>query len=129
VALQGTVLPFGDPKGYALALLVEVLSGSLSGAMFGLHLNDMWTDFKNPKDVRHCFGALDVSKFTDLQVLKERMDQLIREIKRVPKARNVPEIFMPGEIEYQKAGIPLPEVVFEDLRKLGDKWRVPFTLE
>ena len=34
-ALKGTLLPIGGPKGYGLALMVDVLAGMLSGAAFG----------------------------------------------------------------------------------------------
>ncbi len=34
-ALKGTLLPIGGPKGYGLALMVDVLAGMLSGATFG----------------------------------------------------------------------------------------------
>jgi len=133
-ALAGSVLPFGGPKGYAVALLIDVLCGVMSGAMFGPHLNNMWNDFTNPQNVGHIFSVLDISKYTDVGEFKKRTDQMIREIKESPKAKNVNEIFLPGEIELRKAaqrrkeGIPMPEVVFEDLRKLGEKWNVPFTL-
>lgn len=133
-ALEGSVLPFGGPKGSAIALLVDILCGIMSGAMFGPHLNNMWNDFVNPQNVGHCFSVLDISKYTDVETFKRRIDQMIREIKESPKAKNVTEIFMPGEIEYKKAiqrrrdGIPVPNVVFEDLKKLGQTWGVAFEL-
>lgn len=133
-ALEGTVLPFGGPKGYGIALLVDVLSGILSGAMFGPHLNNMWNDFENPQNVGHCFGILDISKYIDVDNFKSRMDQMIQEIKESPKAKGVEEIFLPGEIEYRKnilrrkEGVPVSNVVYEDLRGLAEKWGIPFTI-
>lgn len=131
-ALEGSVLPFGGPKGYAIALLIDILSGILSGATFGPHLNNMWNDFTHPQNVGHCFGALDIAKFTDPDQFLADMDRMIGEIKSAPAAQGVDEIFLPGEIERRKSeqrrseGIPLTPVVYEDLRKLGEKWQVPF---
>jgi LDH2 family malate/lactate/ureidoglycolate dehydrogenase len=131
-ALAGSVLPFGGPKGYAIALLIDILCGILSGATFGPHLNNMFQDFNNPQGIGHCFCALDISKFTDVEVFKRRMDQMIREIKQSPRAQPTGEIFMPGELEQRKAeirrrqGIPVPAVVFAELSRLGEKWQVTF---
>lgn len=133
-ALEGTVLPFGGPKGYSIALLIDILSGILSGAMFGPHLNNMWNDFKNPQNVGHCFGVLDISKYIDVNIFKSRIDQMIREVKEAPKAKGIEEIFLPGEIEYRKSiqrrkeGIPVPNVIYEELRALAEKWDIPFSI-
>ncbi len=34
-ALKGTLLPLGGPKGYGLALMIDVLAGLLSGSQYG----------------------------------------------------------------------------------------------
>ena len=123
--MKGTVLPIGGPKGYGLALFVDVLCGLLSGAKFGPYLGNMWNDFENPQDVGHIFCAIDISKFVDLDTFKERMEQMIGDIKDLPKNPGVGEIFMPGEIEVGKksaameGGIHLSDVVYQELLELG----------
>jgi LDH2 family malate/lactate/ureidoglycolate dehydrogenase len=127
-ALEGTVLPFGGPKGYAVALLVDILSGILSGANFGPYLNNMWNDFENPQKVGHCFSVMDIKKFQDIGAFKDKMDRMIRDIKESPKARDVVEILLPGEPEHRrreknlKEGIPLGKKVHEELVNLGKRW-------
>jgi len=37
-AMKGTLMPIGGPKGYGLALMVDVLAGLLSGSQFGPHV-------------------------------------------------------------------------------------------
>ncbi len=34
-ALKGTLMPIGGPKGYGLALMIDVLAGMLSGSLYG----------------------------------------------------------------------------------------------
>jgi LDH2 family malate/lactate/ureidoglycolate dehydrogenase len=57
---------------------------------------------------------------------------MIREIKNSTPAKNVPEIFLPGEIELRrrqkclKEGIPLASAIVEDLRREGKEWQIPF---
>jgi LDH2 family malate/lactate/ureidoglycolate dehydrogenase len=56
------------------------------------------------------------------------------EIKALPKAPGVSEIFLPGEIEQRRRaerkanGIELSDVVYEELRGLGEQYGVEFTL-
>ncbi|MCX7787417.1 MAG: Ldh family oxidoreductase [Spirochaetes bacterium] len=131
-ALEGTVLPFGGPKGYGIALLIDVLSGVLSGAAFGVHLNNMWNNFSDPQNVGHCFAAVDVKKFLPLEEFKAKIDQMILEIKGNPRAKGVEEIFLPGELEHRNRcrnlieGIPMSKNVYEDLRQLGKRLGLAF---
>jgi LDH2 family malate/lactate/ureidoglycolate dehydrogenase len=131
---QGTVVPIGGPKGYGLSLFMDILCGILSGAQFGPYLGNMWNDFVNPQNVGHFFCAIDISKFTDAGVFKKRIGQMIRDIKALPKNEGVGEIFLPGEIEQRRRaerkadGIPVEDVVYEELRALGQKYGVEFSL-
>jgi LDH2 family malate/lactate/ureidoglycolate dehydrogenase len=131
---QGTVVPIGGPKGYGLSLFVDILCGILSGAQFGPYLGNMWNDFTNPQNVGHFFCAIDISKFTDFDVFKTRLGQMIDEIKALPRDEGVSELFMPGEIEQRRRaerkakGIPMDAVVYEELRGLGQKYGVEFMI-
>ena len=123
--MKGTVLPIGGPKGYGLALFVDVLCALLSGAQFGPYLGNMWNDFVNPQNVGHFFCAIDISKFTDLDTFKDRMEQMAADIKALPKNPGVEEIFLPGEVELKKkqaaveGGVHLSDVVYQELLELG----------
>ena len=132
--MKGTVCPIGGPKGYGLSLFMDIMCGILSGAQFGPHLNNMWNDFENPQDVGHMFLCVDVSKFVPLDEFKSRIAQMKEEIKALPKSPGVSEIFLPGEIEQRRRaerkanGIELSDVVYEELRGLGEQYGVEFTL-
>lgn len=124
-ALEGTVLPFGGPKGYSISLMLDVLSGILSGAAFGPYLCNMWNDFTNPQNVGHYFNAIDVNKFIPLDEFKQKMDSMIRDIKGSPRAKGVDEIFLPGEMEIRRKakrlaeGIPLGTKTHSDLLEIA----------
>ena len=129
-ALKGAVLPLGGAKGYALALAVEVMSGVLSGAAFGPHVNNLYKDNDPPANVGHSFILLDVSSWLDLDDYYDRMDQFLDEIKATPRAKGVGEIFYPGERRYttyhekMKEGISLPSAVQKELEGLGREYGV-----
>ena len=134
-ALEGTVLPFAGPKGYGIALIIDILCGILSGAAFGKHIKDMYAEFENPTNIGHVFGVIDIGKFIPIEIFKDNIDQMINEIKSTPRAEGVSEIFLPGEIEFKKKesrlieGIPLTRAVLDELKREGIKCKIEYTLE
>lgn len=55
-ALGGAMVPMGGDKGFALALLVEMLAAVLSGAAIGPQVGDR---FKTPTNFGHAFWVID----------------------------------------------------------------------
>lgn len=87
-AIEGALLPFGDYKGYAMSLMVEVLSR----VMFDIQLDE------NTKGKRGYFMIfIDPSKFGDINKFKQNTSDLINKIKSSRKAKGTEEIFLPGE--------------------------------
>ena len=134
-ALAGSVLPFAGPKGYAISLLIDILSGILSGGPYGPNINNLYENSKDPQCVGHFFGVINIEKFIPVENFKSMVDKMIREIKDSPKGKNTKEIFLPGEIEYNiqqkrlNEGIPITMPVLEDLKELGKAYSVPFTVK
>jgi LDH2 family malate/lactate/ureidoglycolate dehydrogenase len=89
----GFMAPLGEPlaphKGFGLALLIDALSGVLSGGAFGRGLGG------GPPG--SFFWALDVEAFMPEREFRERMDQQIDQIKGAERLAGVEEIFVPGE--------------------------------
>lgn len=124
-ALKGTLLPMGGPKGYGLALVLDILCGVLSGAAFGAHTGSLFGDLDRPQNIGHFMLALDVNSFRPLNEFKNTMDSLILSIKSSEPAEGFKELFLPGEIEYTKTeeraqkGIDLNPVVAQNLLNLA----------
>lgn len=125
----GTLLPLGGYKGYGLALMVDVLSGILSGAAFGPYVSNL-RRLDAPQNVGHFFAALDIAAFADPQEFLESMERLVRDIKGARRAAGKEEIYLPGEIEWnweekrRREGIPVPDEVLAELRLLGERYGV-----
>jgi len=134
VALKGTVLPFGGYKGSAIATIIEALTGVLGGSVFGTQITGM-DKAESPARVSHCFMAIDLARFGPVGEFKKRVDQMIAGIKGTPRAKNVEEIFLPGEIEERKKqqrlkdGIPLARVTLDELKREGAACGITYTLE
>ena len=120
----GSLLPIGGAKGSGLALLVEVLSGILSGAGTAPHLHDLYS-FEAPQGVGHFLGVLDVAHFIDVDEFRRGVSAMAVEVKSLKKADGFSEILMPGEREIKTAkerstaGIDLPDEVCAELAALG----------
>ncbi|MDR6881002.1 Ldh family oxidoreductase [Bacillus sp. 3255] len=127
-ALEGSVLPVGGPKGYAISMFIDILSGVLTGAGYGQYVNNMYENWDEPQNVGHFFIAVDISRFLPLELFKQRVDQYIRQIKSEPKAPGVTEIMVPGDMERRQTedrkreGILLPPKVAAELNEIGMKY-------
>jgi LDH2 family malate/lactate/ureidoglycolate dehydrogenase len=127
-ALKGFVQPVGGPKGYALTLVIGMLSTMLSGAFFGSEVTHMYEDLERPQNVGHLFGVLPVGLFEDIGVYQRRMDKAIREMRNARRAPGVERIYLPGEREYlwhaerRRNGIPLGQGVFSELNEVGARY-------
>ena len=126
------VLPFGGPKGYGLALMIEVLCSCLSGALTGQTMGSFY-DFSGKKQDSGFFvGAINAGGLMEL--FSENTAQLFDSVKSSQKADGVSEIFIPGEIEqrnYEKAqqqGITLSEPVLKELQQLSQSCGIPLDI-
>ena len=131
-ALLGTVLTMAGHKGYALALMVEMFSGVLSGAAVGPDVGSMYKNMDRKQDVGHFFCLFDVSAFLDYEEYLRRVDETIDRIKAQKKRPGVEEILVPGERSARRArmhaaeGIPLPEETLKELEHWCSRLQVAF---
>lgn len=80
---DGTLLPMGH-KGFGLAIMVEVLTGVLSGAGILSEMGLWFRDTAIPVNTGHFFMVLDIKAFCDLEIFKKRINHMIDELKSCP---------------------------------------------
>ena len=123
-ALAGMLLPMAGHKGYAIAVMMDVLAGVLSGSSFAAAVHGPY-QAEHRAGVGHLAIALDVQAFMPLAEFNARAEELIRELKSVPPARAGDEIYYPGEKEtriealQRQDGIALPAKTEADLNRLA----------
>ena len=83
---RGSLLPFGDYKGFNLGIFVQILGGFLAES--GQSLRGGFI-----------FIAIDIAKFRPVKDFKKNVDQLIRTIKNSKKRQGVKEILIAGDPE------------------------------
>jgi LDH2 family malate/lactate/ureidoglycolate dehydrogenase len=123
-AIDGIILPMAEHKGYAIAAMVDMLSGVLTGSGF---LSAVHSPYKTAEksNCGHLVIALDIAKFQPLAEFNARMEQFVAELKGVPTAQGFDEVFYPGEMEAgndvrnRRDGLALPEDTLADLRRIA----------
>lgn len=77
-ALHGLLAPLGGAKGFALALMVEALSGGLAGPNLAVDVPDMFDrrDDPLPQRIGHTLITIDPSRFDAPGVVQARLDRL-----------------------------------------------------
>ena len=132
-ALKGTLLPIGGPKGYGLALMIDVLSGLLSGSQYGPNVKTFHEPL-GPTGIGVFFMAIDIERFMPLRQFRDLMTSYVESVKKTKKAKNVQRIYLPGEIELEREkkslaeGIELSDLVVSNLNQLLEKMKSPLRL-
>lgn len=117
-ALDGMMLPFGGTKGAMLALMVELLAVTLSGASFGFEAGSFLTAEGEKSRVGHVFWAIDPGALAGTDVYLSRIETLIEIMQQDPEVR------LPGarrEVLAQTSrrdGIDIPDALLAQLQAL-----------
>ena len=138
----GAMLPLGSErergghKGYALAMMVDILCGALSGANWGpfappFALRQEIPERSVGKGIGHFFGAMRIDGFLDADEFKRQMDDYVRTFRATKPAPGTNGPLIPGDPEREaeqvrrKNGVPLILPVIEDLRDISRKTGIP----
>ncbi|MBW8053911.1 MAG: Ldh family oxidoreductase [Nitrospira sp.] len=120
-ALKGTLASLGGPKGYGLAVMIDLLSGVVAGGSILTELRQA-TDLSGKAGTCFTIVAADIGRISDHEEYVTRIEEFRSLIKQSgePGAK----IYLPGEIESERAakaeadGIDVPNDVLESLKTL-----------
>ena len=130
---NGALLPLGSTittsshKGYGLGLMVDILTGVLSGDGSGMFVA------RGPNLVQgQWFAAWRIDLFCDPDEFKSNMKQMTDAIRDVPPVDEVERVIIPGDPEVMARadrsanGVPLDDETIEQLIALGEQRGVAF---
>ncbi len=123
----GAMQPMAAHKGYGLALLVEILTGVLSGGGVMNEVPSWLFSMEEKNNVSHMFIVIDVSKFMDTNIFNNKIENMIEYLHSTPKAKGTERIYYPGEIEWERYklslenGLVLPKDLEESLADLQEE--------
>ena len=115
----------GDYKGFGLALMVEILTGVLSGGLFGHDVPGMVEFGRDPLVSHGFYAAIKIDRFMPLADFHKRVDDLVSQAHSSRRTVSENPVLVAGEKESQcrmerlEKGIPLSRTVFTELENLG----------
>jgi uncharacterized oxidoreductase len=124
---HGSLLPFGAHKGYALAVLTELLAGALSGG--GTIQPD---NARRGGIVNNMFSiVVDPARLAGVDWMRREIDGFVTYVKDSPPADPASPVLVPGDPERRsrdlrrQTGIPLDRATWEALLAAGEAIGVP----
>lgn len=129
-ALAGLIAPMAGHKGYAIAVMMDMLAGVLTGSAFGTAVHGPYEPAAR-SGCGHLVIALNIAAFMPLAQFNERMEHLVAELKSAPLAEGASQILVPGELEAMMAeqhgreGLSMPAQTVADLQALARELGLP----
>ncbi len=117
-ALKGTMLPMGDAKGAALAMMIEILSAALTGANFGYQASSFFTADGPPPRVGQFFFILDPNRFGGS--FAASVELLMDAVREQPGTRLPGERRLGNRERAAEDGLVLPPALQAELEQLAE---------
>ena len=130
----GGTAAMSSHKGYGLAMMAQILGGTLSGSALAVRRAPTRRPGE-PDDVGHFFLALNPDAFRAAGSFESDMDELIDTMHDTPAARPDEPVLVAGEPEAAerarrlRQGIPIPAALAERLRGICVRAGVPYLLD
>jgi LDH2 family malate/lactate/ureidoglycolate dehydrogenase len=122
---DGLLLPMGEYKGSALALMIGLLAGVLNGAAFGRDVVDFNADDGSETNTGHFIIAVDIGRFLPLATFTAEVDRHIGDLRQSKRLPGVDAIRLPGDRrsecrdERQRDGVPIAPALLAQLDQLA----------
>ncbi|MHC4958261.1 MAG: Ldh family oxidoreductase [Planctomycetota bacterium] len=119
VEAGGVLLPAAGPKGFGLALMIEVLSGVLTGAAVASSLGSTMKDLDRPVDCGQLCLAIDVARFVGRDEFLQRLETLVDSIQGIAPREGFETVRVPGAAGPRPGDLELPDDLVRVLEGLG----------
>jgi LDH2 family malate/lactate/ureidoglycolate dehydrogenase len=113
----------GGHKGYGLALMVEILCATLTGARV------------SEGHTGHFFIVIDPARFLGAEAFRQELDELLSRMRGIAPIDPAQPVLVPGDPEHDailrrgREGIPLVPVLVEEIRRVCAEAGAPFLLD
>jgi LDH2 family malate/lactate/ureidoglycolate dehydrogenase len=119
-----SAVPLGGYKGYALAVLVEILCGVLPGAGVREGVGALYGDGER-QNTGHFHLALDPERTVGRERFAAVLGAMLDELRASPVAPGFDEVLAPGDpeararVERERSGVPIEPALWARLRELS----------
>ncbi|WP_296804416.1 L-sulfolactate dehydrogenase [uncultured Methanobrevibacter sp.] len=117
-ALEGSILPFGGFKGYALSLLIEILTGPLVQAGYGLGVSGTASPTQDCTK-GDLYVVIDPTKFGDFGEFVANTEDFVSQVRSTGE-----NVAIPGDLEVKRIadaeanGVAIDEKLYEQLKQI-----------
>ena len=118
-ALSGAMLPIGDAKGSALALMVEILAAGLTGSKFGFEASSFLDSEGDSPDVGQLLIAIDPSFFSG-DSFADRMETIVSAILDQPSTRLPGSKRLEKRKESKEKKIAISKELYDEITRLTE---------
>lgn len=91
------LVPIAGAKGYGLMMMVDVLSGIMTGVPFGQHVSSMYDDLSKGRELGQIHIVIDPSRFVPLDEFKKNMSACLDELAKAKPGEGNDKVYYPGE--------------------------------
>ena len=115
------LLPIAGPKGYGLAMMVDVLSGILLGLPFGNKVSSMYENLSEYRHLGQLHIVINPAFFTGLTQFKQDISTSTQDLNAIKPAPGFSKVLFPGEnndiviAEYKEKGIEIVDEIYDYL--------------
>jgi LDH2 family malate/lactate/ureidoglycolate dehydrogenase len=125
-AISGMLLPAAGPKGFGLAVVIDLLCGALSGGAFGSSVRPLYGEPSQHYDCSHAFVAIDAQRVGNGSGVGNAVAFFARQIRDSAKAPGSTQIFAPGDLERSRRAerqvrCPLAAELIDKLNLLAEQ--------
>lgn len=125
-AINGVLLPMAAHKGYAIAMIVDALSGLLSGSSLSCESAPV-VDSNVVANTGHCVICIKISSFLPEEQFRSRAQNWFDAIRCSRKRPGFDSILIPGEIEANRAANTKETIsVLENILQTVDEYHEKF---
>jgi LDH2 family malate/lactate/ureidoglycolate dehydrogenase len=98
-AIKGMLLPAAGPKGFGMAVAIDLLCGALSGGSVGAAVRPLYGELDQPYGCAHAFIAIDAGRVGGGRGIAHAVDTFATTIRQSKPAAGTRRLFAPGDLE------------------------------
>ena len=125
---EGALQPMAAHKGYGFSMFIEMMTGVISGGLLSMSGNiPSWNlKLEQHNGISCSFMAIDADRLFHKGYLKERVDEMVREIHSAEPVNPEVPVTVPGELAWKRSheadlyGVDLPKNTVVQLTKLSE---------
>jgi LDH2 family malate/lactate/ureidoglycolate dehydrogenase len=133
-ALKGFLQPIAGYKGVGIAMMIEIIVGTLAHGQYATGIKPN-ADPTGNQNVAHMFMAMKPDCFMTKEEISTTLEKFVADFRAVKRMKGVERLLLPGELEYKreqerkKNGMPLSRALVAELNKFAQEFGAQPLLE